>query len=149
MPIQGIAQVSGVTLTAATAKTVVQVKAPATNHPLNVLGWGVYFKGASSTAVPVNVKLARQSTAGTMSSLTPAKLNQSIAESILSTAQHTATVEPTTGDTIDVVEVHPQGYYEVIYPLGQERRVQGGQYVGLVCTAPAGVDVTAKIIFEE
>lgn len=149
MPMQGIAQVSGVTLTAATAKTVVQLVAAATNHGAKILGWGVYFKGTSSTAVPVNVKLARQSTAGTMTSLTPAKLNNSLAETILTTAQHTATAEPTTGDTIDVVEVHPQGYYEVIYPLGQERMMGGNSRVGIVCTAPAGVDVTAKIIFEE
>jgi len=145
---QGIAQTAEVALVAATAKTVVQIVAPA-NHRVRVLGWGVFFDGVSVTAEPVQVILARQSTAGTMSALTPVPLDDSLAETLQVTAQHTATVEPTTGVTVDVAEVHPQQGYEIMYPLGEQPVVGGGDRVGIICTAPAVVNVRAKIRFEE
>jgi len=144
----GLAQSAEVALSAATAKTVVQIVA-ATNHRVKVLGWGVFFDGTSVTAEPVQVTLSRQSTAGTTSALTPVKMDDSIAETLLTTARHTATAEPTTGDTVDVIEVHPQQGYEKLYPLGQELICGGGDRIGIVCTAPAAVNVRAKILFEE
>jgi hypothetical protein len=145
---QGIAQTAEVALSAATAKTVIQLVA-ATNHRVKVLRWGVFFDGVSVSAEPVQVRLLRQTTAGTMSSLTPVKLDDSLAETLQTTAQHTATAEPTAGDVVDVVEVHPQSGYEIIYPLGQEVIIGGGDRLGIECTAPAGVNVRAKIVFEE
>jgi hypothetical protein len=137
-----------VALSAATAKTVIQLVA-ATNHRVKVLRWGVFFDGVSVSAEPVQVRLLRQTTAGTMSSLTPVKLDDSLAETLQTTSQHTATAEPTAGDVVDVVEVHPQSGYEIIYPLGQEVIIGGGDRLGIECTAPAGVNVRAKIVFEE
>lgn len=145
---QGIAATAEVALAAATAKTVVQIVAPS-NHRVKILGWGVFFDGIAGTAAPVEVTLSRQSTAGTMSSLTPAKRDDSLAETLQVTAQHTATAEPTTGDTVDSIEVHPQSGFEIVYPLGQEVICGGGDRIGIVCTAPAIVNVRAKIIFEE
>jgi len=144
----GLAQTAEVALAAATPKTVVQIAAPA-NHRAKILGWGVFFDGVVTTGEPVQVALVRQSTAGTMSSLTPVKIDDSIAETLLVTALHTATVEPTTGDTIDMCEVHPQQGFEIIYPLGQEPICGGGDRVGIVCTSPSVVNVRAKIRFEE
>lgn len=144
----GIAQTAEVALTAATAKTVVQLVAAA-NHRVKILRWGVFFDGTSVTGEPVQVRVLRQSTAGTMSSLTPVKMDDSLAETLLTTAQHTATAEPTAGDIVDIAEVHPQASYEIIYPLGQEIIVGGGDRLGIECTAPAGVNVRAKIVFEE
>lgn len=146
--LNGIAQTAEVALTAATAKTVIQLVA-ASNHRVAVLGWGVFFDGTSVTAEPVQVRLLRQTTAGTASALTPVALDGSVGETIQTTAQHTATVEPTAGNVVDVAEVHPQQGYEVIYPLGQEVILAGGGRVGIECTAPAGVNVRAKIRFEE
>ena len=145
--IYGIAQTAEVALAAATAKTVVQLVAPA-NHRVKVLGWGVFFDGTSVTAEPVQVTVSRQTTAGTASALTPVQ-TRPVAETIQCTAQHTATVEPTTTDTIETIEVHPQSGYEVRYPLGQEIVIGGGGRVGIICTAPAIVNVRAKLIFEE
>ena len=141
-------QDSEVALVAATAKTIIQVVAPA-NHRQRILGWGVFFDGTSVTAEPVQVELIRQSTAGTSAALTPVKDDDSLAESILSTARKTFTVEPTSGDILDVVEVHPQQGYEVMYPLGQEKKCGGGDRVGIRCTAPAAVNVRAKMRVEE
>ena len=145
---QGIAQTSEVALSAATAKTALQIVA-ASNHRVKILRWGVFFDGTSVTAEPVQVELTRQTTAGTMSSNTPKKLDDSLAESLQTTAQDNATAEPTKGDIIDVVEVHPQQGYEIIYPLGQEPIVGGGDRAGIICTAPASVNVRVKIVFEE
>lgn len=142
-----IAQTVEIALTAATAKTVLQIVAPA-NQRLKIKRWGVFFDGISSTAEPVQVRVLRQTTAGTMSALTPTK-QDTHAETIQTTAQHTATAEPTAGDVLDMVEVHPQSGYEVILTPETYIKVGGGGRVGIEITAPAIVNVRAKIVFEE
>ncbi len=145
--ILAVAQTAEIALTAATAKTVLQLVAPA-NQRLKIKGWGVFFDGVSASAEPVQTRVLRQTTAGTMTSLTPVKLCAG-SETLQATAQHTATAEPTAGDVLDVVEVHPQSGYEKMIPLDQNWDVPGGGRVGIECTAPAGVNVRAKIFFEE
>lgn len=136
-----------IALTAATAKTVLQVVAPS-NHKVIVKRWGVFFDGTSPTAEPVQVRLLRQTTAGTMSSATPRKLGTD-SETIQSTAQKTATVEPTAGDVLMPIEVHPQQGYAEILPYGDEYEIAGGGRIGIECTAPAGVNVRAYMACEE
>ena len=145
---QGSLVTAEVALAAATAKTVIQIVAPS-NHRVKILRWGVFFDGVSGTGEPVQIALHRQSTEGTSSALTPYKLDDSLAESLQTAGRHTATAEPTTGDLIDAIEVHPQSGYEMVFPLGQEIIVGGGDRVGIICTAPAIVNVRAKIVFEE
>lgn len=144
----GIAQTAEVALAAATAKTVLQIVAPA-NHRLRILRWSVSFDGVSTTGEPVQVELIRQTTAGTMSALTPVPLDDSLAETLLATAQHTATVEPTSTSILDSIEVHPQDRHEAVYVWGQEPIVGGADRVAIRCTAPAIVNVRAKIVWEE
>lgn len=136
-----------IALTAATAKTVIQIVAP-TNQRLIVKSFGVFFDGVSTTAEPVQVRVLRQTTAGTMSSLTPAMISAG-SETLQATAQHTATAEPTAGNVLDVYEVHPQAGLEKMIPLDQKWEVPGGTRLGIECTAPSGVNVRAKIIYEE
>jgi len=142
-----IAQTTEVALAAATAKTIMQVIAPA-NQRLKLKRWGVFFDGVSAVAEPVQVRLLRQTDAGTVTSLTPVKLVAG-SETVQTTAGHTATVEPTAGDVIDIAEVHPQSGYEVLIPYDMPIEIPGGGRVGIECTAPAIVNVRAKIIFEE
>lgn len=138
-----------IALTAATAKTVLQILAPA-NHRVKILGWSVFFDGTSVSAEPVQVELLRQTTAGTMSaSSAEEKLDDSLAETLQVSATHTATAEPTAGGLLQAIEVHPQTGYEKLYPLFQEPIVGGGDRVGIRCTAPAGVNVRASITWEE
>ena len=137
-----------IALVAATAKTVLQAVAPA-NHRVKIKEWGVFFDGTSVTGEPVVVQIIKQTTAGTMSALTPTKRDSSLPETVLSTAQHTATVEPTTTDIIDEIEVHPQAGYEKIFPLGSELWIPGGERRAIRCTAPANVNVNAKMVCEE
>lgn len=141
------ANTAEVALSAATAKTVIQVTAPS-NQRLRVKKWGVAFDGISTTAEPVQVRLLRQTTAGTMSSLTPVKYSAG-AETIQSTAQHTATVEPTASDVLQPLEVHPQAGYEMLVPFDQPLEMAGGTRLGIECTAPATVNVRAWFVWEE
>ena len=145
--ILGFVQTAEVALTAATARTVLQLVAPA-NHRVKVLGWGVFFDGVNTAAEPVQVRLLRQTTAGTMSGQTPVSIVP-ITETIQTAGQYLATIEPTAGDAMDVVECHPQQGYEVKFPMGQEIVIGGAGRLGIECTAPAGVNVRAKMYFEE
>jgi len=145
----GIARTNEIALSASTAKTVLQLVAPS-NQRLKLLRWGLYFDGSSATDSPVYIRLLRQTTAGTMTSLSIVKNNSGDSETLQGTAQHTATVEPTAGDVVDSINVHPQGGgYEVIFPVGQEIIIPGGGRIGIECTAGASVNVTAKFIYEE
>lgn len=145
--INAVAQTTEIALSAATAQTVIQIVAP-TNQRLKITEWGVFFDGISATAEPVQVRVLRQTTAGTMSSLTPVKRSAG-SETLQATAQHTATAEPTASDVLDMVEVHPQSGYEKLFPLGREIEVPGGGRVGIEVTAPATVNVRAKFAYEE
>jgi hypothetical protein len=144
-----VAETEGeIALTAATAKTVLQLLA-ATNHRNKILAWGVSFDGTSPSAEPVEVRLLRQTTAGTMTAATLRALHPGITETLQSSATKNASAEPTVGDVLRAVEVHPQGAYEEILPFGQEYIMGGGGRVGIECKAPAGVNVRAWIRFEE
>jgi hypothetical protein len=136
-----------VALTAATTRTVLQLLTAA-NRRTRIVGFGVFFDGTSSTNEPVVVELVRQTSAGTMSAGTAVK-TRVVAETLQNTVTHSATVEPTSTDVLERVNVHPQSGYEVRYPLGQEPVVAASTRVGVRCTAPAGVNVVAKIFWEE
>lgn len=144
----GTAQVTEEALAAATEETVIQLVAPA-NHRVKVLAFGIFFDGTSVTAEPAQVELARQTTAGTASSLTPVQRDNSLAETLQVSAQQDFTAEPTKGDILESREVHPQSGFEVWYPLGQEPIIGGGDRLGLIVTAPATVNCRAWICFEE
>lgn len=140
---------AAVALAAATPKTVLQLNAPA-NQRLKIQRVGVFFDGASPTAVPVLVQLIRKTGAGTGSALTLTKLVASDSETIQTSATENHTVEGTgTTDVIDQWLVHPQMGVDITYAFGQEKIIAGGGRVALVCNAPAVVNVRAKIDFEE
>lgn len=137
-----------VALAAATAKTALQLQAPV-NQLVKVLGWGVYFDGVTASAVPVAVRVLRQTSAGTMSTGVGQSLSARAA-SVLTTVRYNATAEPTNSAVeLDRITCHPQQWYEVRFPAGQEIIVDSSGYVGIECTAGAVVNVRAKLIFEE
>lgn len=133
--------------TGTSEKTVLQLAAPA-NQRVKLLRWGISFDGVSPVAEPIIVRLLRQTTAGTMTSLTPVALGV-VTETLQATAQHTATVEPTAGAVLDRVEVHPQTGFEVIFPLGQEVLIPGGGRLGIEVLSAASVNAVAKLMYEE
>lgn len=142
-----VANTAEVALTSATAKTVLQVVA-ASNSNVRIKEWGVYFDGTNSAAEPVQVRLLRQTTAGTMTSLTPVQ-RSGPSVTLTTTAQHTATAEPTGGNVLAVREVHPQSGYQEKFAIGDEPEITNGGRIGIECTAPAGVNVRAEIVAEE
>lgn len=143
----GIQTTGTVALAAATAKTAVQILSP-TNHRVKIIGWGVFFDGVTAAAAPVQVRLLRQTSAGTMTTGTPAKLSPR-SETLLTSGFTNATAEPTFSDVLDLVMVHPQQGYEIKFTPGQEIVLGGAERVGIEITAPAIVNVRAKLLFEE
>lgn len=131
-------------VTGTSAKTILQVVAAA-NTRGRILRWGISFDGISATAVPILVEFMRQTTAGTMSALTLVKGDDSLAESLTTTAQHTATVEPTPGDVLYRTYVHPQGRYESQFP----ELFGGSDRVAIRVTAGASVNCVAHMSGEE
>jgi len=143
-----ISTASDVALSAATPLTVLRVKAP-THIRLKILGWSISFAGVDPTDEPVEVKLVRQTTDGTFTSVTPVKLEPTAAETIQSTAGENASAEPTTTEVLDVQKIHPQRSYSWTAPFGRELLVAGGGRVGLLVTAPDAVECRATMDFEE
>ena len=77
------------------------------------------------------------------------KDDDSLAESIQSTAQHTATAEPTAGNVLETWHVHPQKGVRITLPLLHPRKVGGGDRVGVRITAPDAVNCLVGMRCEE
>lgn len=142
-----IARSNGIA-TGTSLKTLLQIVA-ATNHGLKILEIGIGFHGTSNTAEPILVNLYRQTTAGTMTSLTLVKQDDSNGDTIDATAQHTATAEPTAGDILREWTVHPQTGLVYQVPELAPIKVGAGDRVGLTVTAGASVNADCYIVFEE
>lgn len=145
--ILAVAQTAEVTSGVA-KKTILQLVAAA-NHRVKVKEISVSFKGTSGSATPVLVQVLRQSDAGTMSSLTPKKFNEADDETLQTTAQHTASSEPTGTDEVMGEEIHPQGGWTWQAPFGGEIIVPGGDRLGIAVTAAESQTVKARAVFEE
>jgi hypothetical protein len=144
-----VAVTAEVALTAATGRTVLQVLAP-TNRALKLLSWAITFDGNSPTAEPVLVELLRQTTAGTMTSLTLVKWDSGHDETLQTTGSHSSTsTEPTAGDVLARRDIHPQSGYECIYPYGQEPIIPTATRLAIRAVAPANVNCIAEMRFEE
>jgi hypothetical protein len=140
--------VTGQVTTGTSAKTIIQIVAAA-NHKVKIDEISISFNGVSNTAEPIKVDVLRQSTAGTMSSLTLVKDPDDWGETIQTTAQHTATAEPTAGDVLMSEHVHPQQGYTWQAPFGREIVVGGGDRIGVRVTAAASVSAIARVSGEE
>jgi hypothetical protein len=142
---------SALAMPAATAKTVLQLVAPA-GTIVAVQGVDISFDGTSNTATPVVIQLFRQTTAGAgMTARAPLKTKDT-STALGSTGQFGSgtTTEPTNGDLLKTFHIHPQA--GVVYPLplpDGEIELPGGGRLGLVVTAPAAVNCLATIYGEE
>ena len=145
---QGIVNTDGIALAAATAKTVMQLVA-ATNHPIDLIEFTVGFDGTNNTYEPVEVRLIRQSDAGTSSADTVTGANDSDVDTFVTTARHTAMVEPTGTVIVRTFRVHPQTGFS--YPAHDRApiHVGAGDRLGIVCTAANAVNVDVTMLFDE
>jgi len=141
-----------VSLTAATAKTALQVVA-ASNHRVKVLGFAIFFKGTSATDTPVKFRILRQTDAGTSTGGTAgthlSKNNDGDDETVQTTVNINASVEPTPGNVLEVGEIHPQTGARWFYPLGQEMIIKGAGRVGVELTAAQNQTVVVAADLDE
>lgn len=139
---------SGEIASTTSAKTILQLVA-ASNHRVKVKEFSLSCKGTNNTAAPVLVELVQQSTAGTSSSATPVKLDESTDETLQTTAVKNCTAEPTGSTVIKSIEVHPQAGYVWQAPFGGELLIKGGTRLGMRVTAGADVNVNGEFVAEE
>ena len=136
-------------LVAATAKTAVQLKAPA-NQRLKLLGYGFFMDGVVNTAQPVQVRLGRATAAfGTFTAATPQPKEEGLPETPQATAGTNATAEPTYTQILETDTIHPQLGMVFLATPGQEHTVKGGSSLNFEFTAPAGVNVRGWVDYEE
>lgn len=132
-----------VTLTAATAKSVLGIKSGAA-FGLDLYKIGISFDGVSSTAVPVLVELcyctwATNSPGTNSTSETPAQgYGRVLAHGI--TAASNWTTEPTVLSVLDEWKLHPQMGMKEWIPLDHTLDCAFGEGFVIRCTADAGVD---------
>lgn len=129
--------------TGTSAKTIMQIIA-ASNHRVVLNKIVVSFEGVTVTDAPIQVRVLRQSTAGTMSALTLVK-DGDTAETLEVTATHTASAEPTAGDVLESQLVHPQSSRVFVGPY----IIPGGGRLGVEVTAAVGVDCIVSAYGEE
>lgn len=141
----GVGIVTGVNVTS-TLATLLQLIAAA-NHRVRLTRFEIFFAGTSSTGEPVEVSLARQSTAGTSSAGTVVPLDDSLAEALLTTALDTFTVEPTTGAILWYGRVHPQS--GLIWTPPSDLWIGGGDRLGIRGEAATTVAAEVNMYFEE
>ena len=133
------------------AETVLQLVSAANMKPY-IVGWGVSFDGATSTAVPVLVELMHQSTAGTSAAVTNIVKLDLDNPTALGTGRKQFSAEPTTTTAIEQHLVHPQGGNLIReYPPGREPTLGDAttDRFGIRITAPAAVNVRAWIQWAE
>lgn len=135
-----------VALAADTAKTVLQVSAPAQQRVL-IHELRIEAKGTNPVGAPIKVRLLRQTTAGTMTALTLQKSDSTDDETIQATAQHTATVEPTAGAVLRTMELHPQA--SRVEQLARPLIVPGGTRLGIEVTSTQALSVAVGVLGEE
>jgi hypothetical protein len=125
----------------ATSPTVVGFITSPTNQRVKLKAYGFFFDGTTNSAQPVEIKLARPTTVGTLTaSGTAIKTEPGLAETIQSTVGLSASVQPTL--TASLV-------YEYIAPLGEEEQLAGGTTWVASATAAATVNLRGYFRAEE
>jgi hypothetical protein len=141
-----------VSLTASTAKTVLTAKAPS-NQRLRVKGLEIFFKSTSPTDTPVKIDIARITTdgqTGTATAITPAKLDDEMAETAQGTYFAAYGTEPTSyGAIIRTWEIQPQIPFCVYFPQGDEIYIKGGNELGIRLNPGQNQTCSVNLIVEE
>jgi hypothetical protein len=136
-------------LTAATAKTVISVTAPA-QFGVNWLRYDISFDGATSTAVPAKIELCTFTAAGAGTNTTVTVLQ--IGGTVITpgfTAATNYTVEPTVLAPFDTFTLPVYGGTGIVpFTPGQEPNSVVSQGFAIRVTAPAAVNCTASLYFE-
>ncbi len=144
----GIGRVEDEALAAATEETLIQLIS-ATNQRVVLDGYGLGGKGTSNTEAPGVVEIKRQLNAGTGAALTLVQKDESIADTLTTTAQQGFSSEPSIGDVLIGHTVHPQSGLDIRDSFSREIIMGGGNRLGLVATFANAVNAEAYVSFEE
>jgi hypothetical protein len=121
--------------------TVLQITSPS-NQRVKIKSFEIGFKGTVTTDAPLQIRLLRQTSAGTGTSTTPVNTDGK-SETIQSTAGRAFSAEPTAGNVLWECSCHPQWSTGKAFPISEEFIVPGGGRVGLEVTIPSGGANTA------
>jgi hypothetical protein len=140
---------SGIALTAATAKTVIQVTAPA-NQRVDFLELTIGFAGTFADGDDIKIRLLRQTTAGTMTAATEVHADSGRNLTLQSAVSHTATAEPTAGD--DLFVHYFSGFHQRIarlrFPTG-DIVITENTRLGVEVTSDAAATCYPSIVWAE
>ena len=139
---------TGVSLTAATAKTVVGVLGASTDT-IGLVRIKVSFASATATDAPAIVEVGIISALGTSTAFTPVQWSGSPVAST-ATAGYNHTVEPTYARVLDSFYVPVfNGTYGEWTPLGFEAAAAVSQGFAIRVTSPAAATCLASILYGE
>lgn len=137
-----------IALSAATAKTVIELTAGSTIQA-DIVQAAVSFD-ASTPAAAIKVELVRYTATGTGTAYTPLKYNaaaQALASVV--TAKTNDTVEPSTPTVVECWYVPNTAGQFWQLPLGREIALPASTTIGLRITSAAAVNCAANLLFEE
>lgn len=142
--------IDALALVAATAKSVIELPTPSTRRA-KIKEWWVDFDGVTASAVPVKVEAQRFDIAATtMTTLAGNPLEGDPVALCLS--RHSATAEgagvPTAGSGW-IKRIPPTSGFHYVAVEGRELLLPVSAFFRIRCTAAAGVNVTAGLIWSE
>lgn len=147
MTVQYMVSTGSTALTAATAKTMIELTTTA-NVPVEWIACDITFNGTSSTAVPVTVDFCTYAATGTGTAATIRRAGQAVGTSA-TTAKINDTVEPTTPTVLFSWFIPPTSGVQYVWPLGRELFQSVSTVQGIRLTAPAAVNAIVNLVYEE
>jgi hypothetical protein len=143
-----VVSVDAVALSAATAKSVLELGTSASDR-VKIVEWWVNFDGVTASNTPVRVEVGRFS-AGVTTATTANEKFDLADGSPSTTAKHSTTVEGAgTADDILNFRVPPTGGFHYIAPLGREFVVPVSGFWRMRLTAAQTVNATCGVVWEE
>lgn len=143
--------------TSAALKTLLQVGVPA-NRPVNILGWGVSFRGVAAADPPGEVYLLDGDVAATVTSLTPdlwrsplEAASACVGGAALTGINASAEGVITASRLLDAQQVHPQTGYSCWFPQGREPRIASAsaRFLRIRANFSVNIDAVPWVVWDE
>lgn len=133
-----------VALTAATAKTVIGVKAP-TGAIVTLPGVHISFESVTASDATALIEIVRGAADGTGTTVTPVNRKGGHTAAASFAAKHTYTVEPASLTVAKEYQYPVQGSAEIILDFGAPIESAVAGFIGVRVTTPAGQVCRASI----
>ena len=120
-----------------TAKTMFEITAAA-NHGCQIKLLSFFFDGVTVTDEAIFTEFLRVTGTCTGTAGAEVKMNPDDPEAIQTSFKFNATVEPTGVTVMKRFNIHPQGGYEMVFPIDKPWPVRGGDFFAIRMTIPTG-----------